>query len=232
MHSPEALAFSIRSPFPSMRRKIRDDQYPKWSSPIRFVKGRGLRYSPFMRLAGYEFYFDSWVDFWHMEPNGADSGTVCRGRKSWKWHFWHYKVSPSLLYKWRRYLFTRCAECGGPSRKGHMVNHSDAGWYGAPKTPLWCGSIKVYHAECLSKVSKARHELLHNHEKATCWTCSGADSFKAKRAANHIPKVDPKMPKAQRAVIEDLELNIDLKLITPQAAVKAYNERKTALEWL
>lgn len=200
MHSPEALAFSIRSPFPSMRRKIKDGN-PKWKSPIRHVRGLKFRFSPFMTLAGYEYYFDSWVDVWHIEPNGADSGTICktkwykdkqgnqRGRQTWKWHFWHYKVSWSLLYKWRRWLFTRCAECGGPSRKGNMVNHSDAGWYGAPRVPLWCGEIKLYHSECLSKVSKQRHELIHTHEKATCWTCSGKSSFAAKRKQAASKKV-------------------------------------------
>lgn len=245
MHSPEVLAFSIRSPFPSMKRKIRDDQFPKWQSPIRYVKGRGFRYSPFMRIAGYEFYFDSWVDVWHMEPNGADSLTVCKNRvldadgkfvrfsTAWKWHFWHYKVSPSLLYKWRRYLFTRCAECGGPSRKGNMVNHSDGGWYGAPKTPLWCGSIKVYHAECLSKVSKARHDLIHNHEKESCYVCSGAASFKINRGkADAIPEPSPKMPEAQLEYIEDLRIVTELGLTTKAKALASYNKRKKSLEWL
>lgn len=245
MHSPEVLVFSIRSPFPSMRHKLRDDQYPKWQSPIRFVKGRGFRYSPFMRIAGYELYFDSWLDVWHMEPNGADSGTVCktkwykdkqgrdRAKQTWRWHFWHYKLSPSLLYKWRRYLFTRCAECGGPSRKGHVVNHSDGGFGGRPKTPLWCGEVHLYHSECLSKKTKQHNEQLHNHEKASCYFCSGAASFKINRGkVDHIPKVSPKMPKSQRDAIEDLELNVKLKLITPQNAVKAYNDRKKAMEWL
>lgn len=188
MHSPEALAFSIRSPFPSMRRKVRDDQ-PQWKSPIRHVRGLKFRVSPFMTLAGYEYYFDSWVDVWHMEPGGADSGTICktkwykdrqgrdRAKQTWRWHFWHYKVSWSLIYKWRRYLFTRCAECGGPSRKGHMVNHSDAGWYGGPKVPIWCGEVHLYHSECLSKKNKRHHE----HDPRGCYQCSGKSSFEYNR---------------------------------------------------
>jgi hypothetical protein len=188
MHSPEALAFSIRSPFPSMRRKVKEGN-PRWKSPIRHVRGLKFRYSPFMTLGGYEYYFDSWVDFWHMEPGGADSGTVCktkwwkdkqgnqRGRQTWKWHFWHYKVSWSLIYKWRRHLLTRCAECGGPSRKGHVVNHSDAGWYGGPKVPIWCGEVHLYHSECLSKKSKR----LHEHDPRGCYACSGKASFEFNR---------------------------------------------------
>lgn len=187
MHSPEALAFSIRSPFPSMRRKVRDDQ-PQWKSPIYFRGGK-LRTSAFMTLAGYEYYFDSWVDVWHYEPNGADSGTICktkwykdrhgndRAKQTWRWHFWHYKVHFSLIYKWRRYLFTRCAECGGPSRKGHVVNHSDSGWGGGPKVPIWCGEVHLYHSECLSKKSKRHHE----HDPRGCYACSGKASFEYNR---------------------------------------------------
>lgn len=189
MHSPEVLAFSIRSPFPSMRRKVNEGS-KRWKSPITHVKGLKFRYNPFMTLAGYEFYFDSWVDVWHMEPGGADALTVCKNRitdengkfvrwsHAWKWHFWHYSVKFSLLYKWRRWLFTRCAECGGASRKGHMVNFSDGGWYGSPKTPLWCGEIQLYHSECFEKMNKRRYESIHQHVKDRCYACVGKDAFK------------------------------------------------------
>lgn len=187
MHSPEVLVFSIRSPFPSMRRKVKEGN-PRWKSPFR-RHGFKFRFSPFMTLAGYEYYFDSWVDVWHIEPGGADSGTICRtkwykdrhgrdrAKKPWKWHFWHYKISPSLLYKWRRWLFTRCAECGGPSRKGNVVNHSDGGWHDRWKVPLWCGEVHLYHSECLSKKSKR----LHEHDPRGCYSCSGKAAFEYNR---------------------------------------------------
>lgn len=151
MHSPEVLAFRIKSPF--------------WRTT--------KLHSGFKRR-----YHGSLIEIWHIEPNNADALTVCQKRykdkngnwhysKGWKWHFWHWQVSPSILYKWRRYLFTRCAYCGGPSRKGNVVNVSDGGWDGAPKTPLWCGEIMLYHSKCHSIVSNNRH--LHDPNK--CYVC-------------------------------------------------------------
>lgn len=162
MHSPEVLAHRIKSPF--------------WRT-LKFANGKSHR------------VHDSIIEIWHIEPNGADALTICQKRykdkdgkwhysKGWKWHFWHWQISPSILYKWRRRLFTRCAECGGPSRKGHLVNHSNAGWDGAPKTPLWCGEIKLYHSECLAKVSKQAH----HHDPRNCYQCKkNAEKTEASR---------------------------------------------------
>lgn len=174
MHSPEVLAFSIKSPF--------------WRT-LKFANGKKHR------------VHDSIIDIWHIEPNGADSLTICKHRiidkdgnfvkfsNAWKWHFWHWDIKPSILYKWRRYLFTRCAACGGPSRKGHVVNHSDAGWGASYKVPLWCGEVHLYHGDCLSELTKARNDQLHNHEKATCYHCSGAASFKINRNKKPATKI-------------------------------------------
>lgn len=201
MHSPEVLVFSIRSPFPSMRRKVKEGN-PRWRSPFR-RRGFKFRFSPFMTLAGYEFYFQDWVMVWHYEPGGRDALTVCRDRyknkkgewkytNGWKWHFWHWKITPSLLYKWRRYLFTRCAECGGPSRKGNVVNVSNGGWDGGPKVPLWCGEVHLFHSECLSKLNKRHHE----HDPRGCYACSGKASFEYNR---NKPKRE-----ASRRIVTDL----------------------------
>lgn len=218
MHSPEVLVFSIKSPF--------------WRT-MKFGNGKKHR------------VHDSIIDVWHMEPNGADSLTICRDRitdesgkfvrwsNAWKWHFWHYKISPSLLYKWRRYLFTRCAECGGPSRKGHMVNHSDGGFGGRPKTPLWCGEVHLYHSECLSKKTKEMQEQIHTHVKENCYFCVGPASFKINRnKANAIPEATPKMPQAQRDVIEELNVAVGLGLMSRQKALDTYNKQKKEVEWL
>lgn len=190
MHSPEVLAFSIRSPFPSMKTKIKEDKFPKWQFVIRRRDDGSFFYSPFIRAFGYEWYFDSWIDVWHYEPGGRDALTVCRDRiydkrsgkfkkytKTWKLHFWHYHISWSLLHKWRRRLLTRCAECGGPSRKGNMVNHSDSGWGGRPKTPFYAGEIHLYHSSCLDKKS-AR---IHKHDPRGCYQCSGKGAFEWER---------------------------------------------------
>lgn len=166
MHSPEVLAFRVKSPF--------------WRT-LKFANGTKRR------------VHDSIIEIWHIEPGNKDALTVCRDRitdkdgkfvrftNGWKWHINHWKISPNILYKWRRRLFTRCAECGGPSRKGNVVNHSDQGFGGHAKTPLWCGEVHLFHSECLSKITKARNEQLHNHEKATCYTCSGKASSKINR---------------------------------------------------
>lgn len=151
MHSPEVLAFRVKSPF--------------WHT-LKFANGKKHR------------VHNSIIEIWHIEPGNKDALTVCQKRyqdkdgkwhytKGWKWHVSHWQISPSILYKWRRRLFTRCAECGGPSRKGNQVNHSNAGWDGAPKTPLWCGEIKLYHSECLAKVSARAH----HHDPKSCYQC-------------------------------------------------------------
>ena len=173
MHSPEVLAFRVKSPF--------------WRT-LKFATGKKHR------------VHSSIIEVWHIEPGNKDALTVCQKRykdkkgewhysKGWKWHFWHWQVSPSILYKWRRQLFTRCAECGGPSRKGNVVNHSDQGFGGSVKTPLWCGEVHLFHSECLSKITKARNDQLHNHEKASCYTCSGKDSFKINRNKKPAAKI-------------------------------------------
>lgn len=58
-----------------------------------------------------------------------------------------------------------------------MVNHSDAGWYGGPKVPIWCGEVHLYHSECLSKKNKR----LHEHDPKGCYACSGSASFEYNR---------------------------------------------------
>jgi len=152
MHSPEVLAFRVKSPF--------------WRT-LKFANGTKHR------------VHNSIIEIWHIEPGNKDALTVCKNKiyddegnfvrftRSWAWHIHHWQISPTILYKWRRRLFTRCAECGGPSRKGKQVNHSNAGWDGAPKTPLWCSEIKLYHSECLAKVSARAH----HHDPATCYQC-------------------------------------------------------------
>ena len=177
MHSPEVLAWSVYRPWPSIRKHGVRQNNPRWRSPITFHRGK-LRISHFAYFDGVELYWPSIIDVWHMEPGGKDALTVCQDRykdkngewhysQGWKWHFWHYKVSWSFIYGWRRWLFTRCAECGGPSRKGHVVNVSTGGWDGAAKTPLWCGEIKLYHSDCYAQVSRQTHM----HDPSKCYSC-------------------------------------------------------------
>lgn len=185
MHSPEVLAFSIYRPWPKIHTKAMRPNTPRWQLSIRWSKGHGLRISHFAYFNGVELYWPSIIDVWHMEPGGKDALSVCQKvekdengtwhySKGWQFHFWHYKISWSFIYGWRRWLFTRCAECGGASRKGHVVNVSSGGWDGNAKTPLWCGEIKLFHSECYSQVSKQTHR----HDPAKCYACSGDAAFR------------------------------------------------------
>lgn len=180
MHSPEVLAWSILRPWPKISKRR--------ESPVNDARGKvQIKLgSHFWYVGKYELYFPSIIDVWHIEPGGKDSLTVCKDRirdedgkfvrwsHAWKWHFWHYKVSWSFIYGWRRRLLTRCAECGGPSRKGNVVNHS---FGGRSKMPIYLGEHGLYHSECMAKVSKRQHE----HDPRSCYGCSGKASFEFNR---------------------------------------------------
>lgn len=111
------------------------------------------------------------VTVWHREPGGHDSGEVCKHyrrvfdeatrtwelqpRNGWRWHLWHYHLQVHPLQDLRRWALTRCAWCGGRSRKGDYVNTSHS-WDG-PRGRWWQGAPGVFHGDC-SSVSHA-HSL-------------------------------------------------------------------------
>jgi hypothetical protein len=239
MHSPEVLAWSVYRPWPTIRKQSHRANAPKWQLPIRKRKGGGFYMSHFGYFNGYELYWPSAIDVWHMEPGGADALTICRDRKKdkhgnwkfthgWKWHFWHYKVSWSFIYGWRRYLLTRCAECGGPSRKGHMVNVSNGGWDGGPKVPIWCGEVHLFHSECLSRVNKQ----YHTHDPRGCYACSGKASFEYNRN-KVLPAIRPEMPLEQRKVLDGLHAGVNLGMLDRSRAIEQYQAKKLrASKWL
>jgi hypothetical protein len=86
------------------------------------------------------------VTVWHREPRGHDAFTVCRYDGWWKLHFWHWKLQIHALQESRRWLLTRCAWCGGPSRKGDPVNCARS-WDG-PRGRWWQGDPGLYHQDC------------------------------------------------------------------------------------
>jgi hypothetical protein len=100
---------------------------------------------------------------WHREPNGRDSGEVCKEYRrvqdangdwqykflhAWKLHVhhWHLQVSP--LQHLRRRLLTRCAWCGGRQGKQDPVNISHQ-WDGA-RGRWWQGEAGLFHHDCSS----------------------------------------------------------------------------------
>jgi len=129
MHDPLVVAFEIRRPWPK-------------------------------RIGG-DVYWPAMVTVWHREPGGRDSGEVCkhhvrtqnaRGEWTskangwWRLHVHHWKIQMPPLQKLRRRLLTRCAWCGGKSRKGDSVNFSHS-WDGL-RSRWWQGERGLYHADC------------------------------------------------------------------------------------
>lgn len=113
----------------------------------------------FVTFAGRRFYFPGIITVWHHEPGGKDSGEVCKhwrtnrdGKRvpdrSWRWHVHHWHIQVRPLQALRRWALTRCAWCGGPSRKGDAVNVSHS-WDG-PRGRWWQGEPGLYHHWCSS----------------------------------------------------------------------------------
>lgn len=154
MHDPLVVAFEIRRPWPTRR------------------DSRGWRYWPPL------------VTVWHREPGGADALTICRHDSHWRWHAVHirwqaldvathdvggtvhhrirypvldggWRIQVPPLQALRRRLLTRCAWCGGPTRKGDPVNVAHS-WDG-PRGHWWAGEPGLHHRDC-SSVARA-HSL-------------------------------------------------------------------------
>lgn len=119
MHDPDVLAFSIPRPWP---------------------RRSGMRRR--------RWYWPSLVDVWHHEPGGADALTVCRDPR-WRWHARHWRLRFPPLVMLRRRLLTRCAYCGGRSRRRDHVNVSAGSWDG-PRGRWWRGERGLFHSDCLA----------------------------------------------------------------------------------
>lgn len=167
MHSPEVLAFTIRRPWPTIRK--RDNP----TGPRRhfFIYRLHERWhaSAFAYLGGYELYLPSMIDVWHMEPGGADSLTVCKNRivdddgnferwsTAWKWHVHHWKVAFPILRDIRRALFTRCEWCGSRQRKRDRLNNSCRNWSAwTPLSTTRFGERSLMHWDCMSVATASR----------------------------------------------------------------------------
>lgn len=141
MHDPLMVAFEIRRPWP--KRINETNRHYRWPTLI---------------------------TVWHREPNGHDSGTVCkhvmrlqgadgqwRYRIRWQWylHVQHWKIQIPPLQQLRRRLLTRCAWCGGRHVKGDPVNLSHQ--WGGSRGRWWKGETGLYHHGC-SPIAQA-HRL-------------------------------------------------------------------------
>lgn len=150
MHDPMVEAFTIRRPWPNVRKLTRE-----YKTTFRGV---------FWRFAGREFYWPSLITVWHVEPDGKDAGTVCKP-STWRKHPQHWEVQFHPWQHFRRRAFTRCAWCGGKSRKGDYVN-TGYGWSGDRKPDHWWQSERgLFHADCLS--------VHHAHRTCVCSLIDG-----------------------------------------------------------
>lgn len=183
MHDPLVVAFEIRRPWPqrstlpaagekSIRWRIRlhhthlaacenDPPHPQGAFPW----WKPSSYSAFWRLAGRDFYWPSLITIWHREPGGHDALSMCQKRiqlpdgtwkftRGWRWHIHHWHLQFPPLQALRRRLLTRCAWCGGRSRKGDAVNMSHQ-WDG-PRGRWWHGEPGLYHGDCSAIASAHR----------------------------------------------------------------------------
>jgi hypothetical protein len=176
MHDPDVVAFTIVRPWPQRsglpapqngRRwavRLHHDHHEPYCSEHRcaanpFPWWKLRSYARFWRLAGRDFYWPPLVTVWHREPGGRDALTECQRRfrdkdgqwhlsRGWRWHIahWHIQVHPAQAL--RRRLLTRCAWCGGRSRKGGYVNISHQ-WDG-PRGRWWRGEPGLFHQDCSS----------------------------------------------------------------------------------
>jgi len=81
-----------------------------------------IRYPWWEKTSWKRRYHKSFVTVWHVEPNGHDSGEICKGRfssgLSWTTlkfaarHVRHLRIQIRPYDRVKRWLFNRCAECG------------------------------------------------------------------------------------------------------------------------
>lgn len=162
MHDPKTVAFGIPRPWPKRWRS--DDAkpgQPRWVFRYSWRNWYDLRPGTFRKftvVAGRGLYWPDLVTVWHNEPGGADSGTVCKRRTSWRWHVHHWSFQVHPWQHFRRWAFTRCEWCDGPSRKGDLVNHSHQ-WH-RERGPWWRSERGLFHCDC-STIERA-------HRTCTC----------------------------------------------------------------
>lgn len=196
MHDPMVVAFEIPSPIP--RRKDHRDALPgqkRWTfgrrrrtnaenlgEPVyRWWRPRG--WEP--KIAGRAWGFNALATIWHVEPNGADSGTVCKHHRrwqdddgvwhakhlrAWKWHVHHWHVQFHFGQRLGRFLRERCGRCKRRFPWGYApISHS---WEGGP----------AFHHEC-SALIRREHEVDE-------WKTVVRDLFAAFRESNDLSEAE------------------------------------------
>jgi hypothetical protein len=156
MHDPMCVAFKVKYPIP--KRVYASRNAPRWQLSRRRrtnPENLGEPVWPWWRPTGYNLHafghrwgWRTLATVWHVEPNGADAGEVCKhwrdGKPNhrWRWHVRHWRVQVKPWLSIRR-RFDRCGECNRrmnkASRHGYM------------------GGDAVYHRECIA-LRNLRHQ--------------------------------------------------------------------------
>lgn len=201
MHDPDVVAFTIVRPWPQRSGMTAPRNGKRWAvrlhhdhhedcaangctgNPFPWWKPRS--YGRFWRLAGREYYWPALVTVWHREPGVRDALSTCQHRyqdkdggwhwsRGWRWHVRHWRLQLHPLQNLRRWALTRCAWCGGRSRKGDPVNISHS-WDG-PRGRWWRGEPGLFHRDCSG--IEAAHRACTCTEPAPehgdygrCWRC-------------------------------------------------------------
>jgi len=189
MHDPMVMVFSLGVPIPRTKWK-RAAVQPRWGARRRrYTCPRdesplcGEAIHPWWRPAAWELFLAGrdigWtevVDVWHAEPDGRDSGTVCKGMGGteltwanvrWAWaHRRHLDIRWLHWQRTRNWLFLRCTRCGQPFRGAHRA-----------RIGRWNGDARdVRHRDCdLIEDQQRQLRLLAD------WITTGRDGFIARR---------------------------------------------------
>lgn len=173
MHDPLVVAHKIPSPIPHRKPwKDRDRQARRWGfarsrrtntenlgQPVyRWWRPKGWT----LYLGGRAYGLGTLATIWHVEPDGRDSGEVCKHwadgkpKSAWKWHVHHWSIQIPALQEWRSRLFDRCAECGRKGRPNisHQWDGPGVGWR------KWRSRPGLYHRECSALVSLRRERAV------------------------------------------------------------------------
>lgn len=173
MHDPYTVAFEIRRPWPQRSSLGRPPSSSWIPRGLVHFKPR-FRTSPFLEWRGRAFYFPSLITIWHVDPNNDDG----RCRRKWaetrkqpglhgwlwrrlprpySWHIHHWSIQVRPIQALRRWLFTRCAECGQRFPYGYAP--ISQGW-DSPKRTFWQrwtqGERGLFHHGRCASVSSIR----------------------------------------------------------------------------
>lgn len=204
MHDPLAVAFEVRRPWP---RRVPTGTGHRW------------RWPPVITV-------------WHREPGGHDFGTVCHPRDWWR-HLHHWRLQIHPLQHLRRWTLTRCAWCGGRSRKGDQVNFSSS-WDG-PSGRWWQGEPGLRHHDCDTTWRASRKCLCQDpvlpDGYGQCARCSkyrtwGADVSEADRLLAALP-LGSRIPAEMRPRLEGIwDAQLVARGVDPATTIKPWRDEQ------